>query len=78
MGYLKAIQQGAEEIYETDDDNEVVPGSCPTLLGVIMCMTAPTGPPSIPMPTSATPASGHAVIPWTKSGQKRLQTHFLE
>ena len=31
MGYLKAIQQGAEEIYETDDDNEVVPGQLPNL-----------------------------------------------
>jgi len=31
MGYLKAIQQGAEEIYETDDDNEIVSGQLPNL-----------------------------------------------
>ena len=31
MGYLKAIQQGAEEIYETYDDNEIVSGQLPNL-----------------------------------------------
>ena len=31
MGYLRAIQLGAEEIYETDDDNEIVSGQLPSL-----------------------------------------------
>ena len=31
MGYLRAIQLGAEEIYETDDDNEIVSGQLPNL-----------------------------------------------